>query len=64
MLALSVVVSTLKGGTFIFRLLQGNYVVMYIPMVPASTIVVSFGKMLWWGLHLGVSEVSYTLIFL
>ena len=41
--ACPVVVSTLKGGTFIFRRLQSNYVVMYIPLVPESAIVVSFG---------------------
>ena len=41
--ACPVVVPTVMGDTFLLQSLQGNYVVMYISLAPASAIVVSFG---------------------
>ena len=41
-----VAVTTMTGGKFMFRLTQGNSVVMYMPLAPASTITVSLGRIM------------------
>ena len=41
--AFPVDVPTTTGGTFMLRLPQGEYVVMYMPQAPASAIAVSLG---------------------
>ena len=55
-----VAVPTTMGGTLVLRLPQGESVVMYMPLDPASAIAVSLGLMLVKRLHLGVVEASAT----
>ena len=62
--AYPVAVPTITGGTLGLRSLQGKYVVMYMPLAPASAITVSLGRIIGGGIHLGVAEVSSKLIFL
>ena len=60
----TVAVPTTMGGTLVLRSLQGESVVIYMPLAPVSAIAVNLGRMLGGGLHLGVFEVSATLILL
>ena len=62
-------VTTMTGGIFMLRSPQGDSVFMYMTLVPASDICRVFGVNNQGaggggGVHIGLSEVSYILIFI
>ena len=59
-----VAMPTMTGGTFMLRSPHGDSMVMYTQLAPTFEIDLSLGGILRGGIHLGVSEVSSTLIFL